>query len=657
MRCEVAERAVSQTMDEGASLPAPVAEHAESCPRCTAFIAGAWRLRELSRFEVARPIPDLVPAIMAAVRSDAAPRLAERGIRRFPVRFLAGRRAVAAALVAGLVIGLVVTTGGVLPRREDDTAALASEIPARLLAAARHLEGYVATFDITERNWTRDVPRRTFVAHLGFRAPEEFRVDVSDTTDYPSRAWPRNDLSLATDGRTWRIRGPDPCPAAALPDCPASGPVERSFRNRPPFDPRTAMPTDVIVPMTVLAAADRVSVIGDGSVGDRPAVAVALAYQDATPLFQYLRFLGSWRTFFPQDRVVLWLDRETWFPLRYEVFPAAGAERRLWTAQAGYPPEPPSAPVFTAVVATLSAAPPPPGALFGSAEPAGDGDAGFRDADPASSSPPIPALLRPGDTAGLVPWRTGAFPSNDTRPYREEIAAYASGLGWLTVTRVLGWTQPAPFGAGPLAEPVTLPGGREAGAYEPATAEQPRRVALHTAQGEYLVASNLPRATLLRVAASLPVTGIPQPASWLTRSGSARTVKSGLAPADAISEAGFEVLVPGFVPPGYPASPATATLVQSGTTVGVTLVYRRPAAELDGVGLLIHQATGQDLAPPGGVGQQVVAVGAGVARWSPESHLLEWKQGDVYRSVSGPAFDLTTLLSVARSLEPTEAGS
>lgn len=417
------------------------------------------------------------------------------------------------------------------------------------------------------------------------------------------------------------------------------------------------MPTDVIVPMTVLAAADRVSVIGEGVVGDRPAVAVALAYQDATPLFRYLRFLGSWRTFFPQDRVVLWLDRETWFPLRYEVFPATGAERRLWTAQAGYPPEPPSVPIFTAVVASLSAAPPPAETLFGSVQPAGGGDAGFRDSGPVGGSPPIPPLLRPSETAGLTPWRTGAFPSNDTRPYREEIAAYAGGLGWLTVTRVQGWKQRAPFGAGPLAEPVTLPGGRETGSYEPATAEQPRRVALHTARGEYLVASNLPRATLLRVAASLPVIGVPQPQKWLTRSGDAGTVKSGLTPAAAIAEADFHVLVPTFVPPGYPASPATAALVRSGTTVGVTLVYRRPAAELDGVGLLIHQATGQDLAPPGGVGQQVVAVGPAVARWSPESHLLEWKQGDVYRSVSGPAIDLTTLLSVARSLEPTEGGS
>ena len=131
------------------------------------------------------------------------------------------------------------------------------------------------------------------MAGLSFRAPESFRVDVRDTTRYPSAAWPRNDLRLVTDGRSWQASGPNPCPRNALPDCTDTGVAVRTLTGRPPFDPSSIRPTDVIVPMTVLAAEDRLQVLGGGRVAGHDAVAVGLAYQDATPLFQYLTFLGS----------------------------------------------------------------------------------------------------------------------------------------------------------------------------------------------------------------------------------------------------------------------------------------------------------------------------------------------------------------------------
>ena len=96
-----------------------------------------------------------------------------------------------------------------------------------------------------------------------------------------------------------------------------------------------------------------------------------------------------------------------------------------------------------------------------------------------------------------------------------------------------------------------------------------------------------------------------------------------------------------------PADSAHADRVES---AGVTIVYRRPAAELDGVGLILYQATGQSLAPPDSPDEQAVMVGSNAGRWSPEDHLLEWMDGRVYRSLTGPAFDLTTIVQVARSL-------
>src|SRR5439155_10333869 len=218
----------------------------------------------------------------------------------------------------------------------------------------------------------------------------------------------------------WEASGPDPCPASSLPACPTTGPVHRSIVARPPFDAATAMPTDVIVPMTVLAASDRVAVVGPDAVAGRDAVAVQLAYQDATPLFQYLRFLGSWRPFFPQDRVEVWLDRDTWFPLRYEVFPAPGPERSLWATQNGLPAEPSDRAVFVATYRSLSTEPPPAGSF--TVTPGPDAvDEGFQDlrlppkaACRASASP-----VQPCSTHGLRLYRSGRFLRSRLRPYAE----------------------------------------------------------------------------------------------------------------------------------------------------------------------------------------------------------------------------------------------
>ncbi|HEX9312595.1 MAG TPA: hypothetical protein VGA30_07205, partial [Actinomycetota bacterium] len=80
-------------------------------------------------------------------------------------------------------------------------------------------------------------------------------------------------------------------------------------------------------------------------------------------------------------------------------------------------------------------------------------------------------------------------------------------------------------------------------------------------------------------------------------------------------------------------------------------VFRRPAAQLDGVGLMLVQATGQTLPPPEEPQVEAVAIAPGlVGRWSPGRHLLEWVDAGVYRSLSAPALDLPTLLRVARSL-------
>jgi len=662
MRCEQAQRLLSEAMDEpAAAAPVQAEAHAGACPRCAAFVQGARRIRRSVRFELAPAVPDLAPAIMERIaagqadtgglRSPAArlPAWVRRGAGSY-----SGRRAVAAGLAAGLVAGFVVTGGGLVGTRKNGTAALAAEIPQKLVRAAEAISGYRATFRILERNWAPSVPRRTFVARVAFRAPEGFRVEVSDTTTYPPGPWTHNDASLVTNGRSWRAAGPEPCPAGVPPPCPGSARVEQVVTGRPPFDQSSPMPTDVIVPMTVLAAADRVRVLGPDRVGSRPAVAVQMAYQDATPLFAYLTFLGSWRPLYPQDRVVVWLDRETWFPLRYEVFPAAGTERARWARQAGLPRESPDRPVFEAVARFVSTSVPSRRA-FAVPRAGGVGvstlDEGFEDLPvyvlETEGSPPRPP--RPAWTAGLRLVRFGLLPATESRPYRESMQGYADGVAWLTVTQVTGWNERRAFGVGPFAQRVALPQGTQA-LYEPATSTDARRIALHTGRAEYLVAGNLPLADLARVAGSLPVHAVAEPQRWRVHRWSGGVVEDGLTVRQAVRRARFPVLLPDRLPTGYRA--AAAETVRTPDVEGLTVVFRRPGAELDGVGLRLYQAAGQSLPPPSSADERLVGVRGATGRWSPQEHQLEWVEAGVYRSLAGPSFDLGGMLRVAGSLLP-----
>jgi hypothetical protein len=548
VRCEAAQQELSAAIDEPAPMPAEIERHVGSCPRCTRYASELHRLHQVTRLSAAPAVPDLAPAIMQRVRQerlaspdrgDAPVPLAKRKERRFPVR-----RGVAAAVAAGLVIGYVLGSGG-LPNRGGGSRALAAEIPHRLVHAAVELRGYRATFDITERNWSPRVRLRRFTARIGYRAPESFRVDVTDRTTYHSDTWPRNDETLVTDGRSWRITGANPCPPQELPACHPDT-VDRTVVHRAPFDADTQTPTDIIVPMTVLAAADRVNVVGPDSVDGRDAEVVSLSYEDATPLFAYLRFLGSWRTFYPQDRVLIWLDASTWFPLRYEVYPAPGEERRLWAAQMGIAGDRPGRAVFDATVRTLSTTV-PPSSMFDVTAGGSSFDEGFRN-DPSVGTARV---MRPELLFGLAPVRAGRFAVSPVRRYRARTAAYARGLAWATVTRITGWTQRRLFGVDDLAERVALGIDRGVGYYEPATSTQPRRMAIHSQAGELLVATNLSRDRLVRMAGSLPVVGRPAPASWLVRRWSGGVVRSGLTVSEAVRRASFGVLIPAALPSGY----------------------------------------------------------------------------------------------------------
>jgi hypothetical protein len=355
----------------------------------------------------------------------------------------------------------------------------------------------------------------------------------------------------------------------------------------------------------------------------------------------------------------VWLDRSTWFPLSYQVYPAAGPERAAWAGRAGVGRERPGTAVFSATIRWFSTTP-PSRALFDPRDVPADAvvgrpsvqNEGFADL-PLSQLGSDGAPPRLGWTGSLRPVRYGELPRTDARPYLETTAAYSDGLAWATVTRVTGWSEHRPFGVGPFAQRVYLQGGSSQALYEPATTADPRRLALHTSAGEILVSTNLPLRVLERLASSLPVRSLPEPRDWRVHRWSGGVVEDGLSPRTALRRVQFRALLPAWLPPGF--REVAAEVVRTPQVRGVAVAFRRPAAELDGVGLLLYQANGQSLPPPSEGEQQALPVAGAPGRWSPSAHLLEWTSGGVYRSLNGPGLQLGTLLRVAASLRPVRA--
>jgi hypothetical protein len=258
------------------------------------------------------------------------------------------------------------------------------------------------------------------------------------------------------------------------------------------------------------------------------------------------------------------------------------------------------------------------------------------------------ALALPTDLAGLRPYRAGTFALGG-RPADEVLVSYTRGLTWLKIRQSRQWQRPELFGnIGPLAAPVRLPGGGVA-YYEPASSSLGRRISIHTPDVDLYVESNLPRGELLRVAGSLPVRGEPAPRRWLVRKWPGGVIREQVSLREAALEAPY-LLLPQRLPAGF--RPWVAQLAREGGRTSVTVYFRRPGTELDGVGIRLHQAPGTPFPPPMDPDVLAVEVRGTIGRYSPIRGELEWVERGVYHSLGGTALDLAGLLRVAASLEP-----
>ena len=605
-----------------------VDHHLEACSGCRRHQDDLGRVRRALRVHPVEQVPDLTDRIMERVRAEGP------AARRRDGRWAHARTAlVAAAAAAALLLGV---TAPWLERPVD--VAGADEILRQVRRAARTLRTYAATFEIVERGWHPDVGDRRFRAELWYEAPERFRLDLRDLTSYPSaKRWPRNDVEIVATPRRYWIEEPVSCPVQAMPDC--ASPAQRTTRavvDRAPFDGTTSLPTDIIVPLQTLAGSRGFTVRGEEKMAGRSAYHVALPYRAAIPLVSSLQSGGSWRPFHPLDRIDLWIDEATWFPLAFTVTAGDSGERDRW-GEARSLDDRPGEVLLRARVESFSEPKELAGSLFQVPPAAATASGGFR----AASFNALAGKGAPAYTAGLEPYRAGTD--------RGIVLAYTDGMTWLKVTidrlrpsiRDAAATDPA------IAEQIRL-GPGSLGYYRPAGESLRRQLDVFGRRAHAHLETNLERSELIAVAASLDVRGRRVAPGGRERGG---LVVRRIDPTRALGRFPF-VQTPTALPAGYdPNRPTAAVLSRSrSTNTTVVLYYRNPEAEYDGLGIRITQSRGQAL-PPSSENFVRVSFGGVRGRWSPERGELEWVERRTYRAVAAPSFDLATVVMIARGLE------
>jgi hypothetical protein len=467
-----------------------------------------------------------------------------------------------------------------------------------------------------------------------FKVPETFRLQVRDTTSYPNpQAWPANNVDLIGRPLRWWIREPLSCPVPEVTSCiRANATTQRLVVHREPFDGSTGLPTDIVIPLETIASARSFDVEGTGRVAGRPVYRIGLDYRQAVPLVGALESGGSWREFHPSDRVNVWVDRATRWPLRFVVRAADSPDRQAWATARSLSDRPGQ--VLLRVEATSFARPQfLSRSLFEVPRSTVVVDGGFRDRPVDHMAP-----LAPSSLAGLEPYRAG-------RSRGDVVLSYADGMTWLKVRYER--ERPRRAVADPTwAEEVAL-GSAGVGYYRPAGESLRRQIDLYSSAVHVQLESNLARKDLIEVASSMPVTGRRLPARL---AGAGGLVVQRLDTRAAIT-ARPGVLLPAYLPEGYEPSAPSGGLMYRSRAGGDTVIvyYRQPEAEFDGVGIRITTSRANYL-PPSSEHFEAVRVDGVAGRYSTERHELEWINNRTYRAVAAPSFDLATVLRIAESL-------
>jgi hypothetical protein len=638
--CERAQAIVSAAMDgdhvSGRHVEAAEA-HVALCGDCRRFARSAVRARTAVRIRSAESVPDLVEPIMASVARERMPLASPRHARSAASKAPSGRWAsVVAAAIAGLLVGSVVVGG---PWQRPVNRPIAAAAVARgIRAEARTLDSLQATFSIHETGLAPDVPERTLRMDVAFLAPQRFRLDVEDLTSYPSGSWTPTDLTSIQNLAAAYLSGPSGCPGDLG---PAVCPPTRSTTTRvSSFSASAPLPGDLVLPLATFGSTRGLHVVGQEPIDGHDAVRVELSFGRATPLFPFLRMGGTWRPFYDGDRVVLWLDAGTWFPLRYEVFASSDPARRAWEMRFGLASESSEAPILDVRAESMSYEA-PVASLF--RIPGGSTPASW----PLAELPDHVGYLPATPTApGSLQLASALAPSVSAKATPRSVLVYSDGLDYLRLGERPDWTGPGPFG--PLdasAQRVAVPGGGVA-FYEPAGEGLGRRLAIHASGTNVYLETNLTRSRLLAIAASIPLRGRALPSGWRVESTPGLTVRH-TDPGAAAAAVGLTLPL-GVLPQGYVVTSAEIASAQ-GALVGVTFHLRQRDSDAAGAPLSMHVEPGSTLPPASGSDQLEVSIGSLAARWTAGSSLLEWNEGGTYRSLQGPV-DVGVLIAVAAAI-------
>ena len=676
MDCELIQVGISKRMDgepQSQQVLEAVDIHLEDCGRCTSFVQGAHRIRTAVRIHEAEPVPDLVQSIMAAVAAEPRPVEPDEPVERRPEptpapwtsdkptphlerrRRLRRRLAptIAAALAVGLIIGSL-SVGGPFPQSAQRQPAAQAEptLGRQVLAEAARLDSLRASFSMVERNFAADVPVRRFDMRVLLSAPERFRLDIDDRTPYSDSSDTTNDLSYIVNGGSSYSDGPTPCPSGLAKACPRR---RTTVANRPPFSAATPVLSDLVLPVTTLGGLPIRGRPGPEILG-HDTVEIDLSYERAAPLFPYLALfpaldLGddSWRPFFPGDRVNLWLDAETLFPLRSEIWVGTGdrlfnQERRAWELRWGMLKDPTKRPLLSIQANAF-------GPLDDHGHPFRIPRGGERTTEGASALPLRRATSRlsyrpaaVATSAGLDAYRAVVAPAGDAE---QTVVAYSRGVSWLKIGETRTWSEHELFGVQPEAEQVQLPGVGVA-YFEPGTNLVGRRLAIHTEDSDLVLETNLPRAELLEVARALDVRGRAIPRNWrVQRAGG--VVSKRVALDDALARVPFSPRLLSELPAGYTV--ASAELTETGPRTGLTVFYRQVDSDLGGAPIRLHEELAREPAP---IVSNLKPVGVEHERglYDPALQRLQWTHRGVYYAIDSPGLEAPMLVELANTLRP-----